>query len=147
MVRPNHERNRETLGRRKPKGFLERAIKAWGNDSPDTPGKPHRCTIRKKTCTIGRKFWFSDSGGCTIAGLVGRKKKRAEEKLRACGVLAPEEEINGAVEAVSFDDTLGKLRRVFVIGFDSIYFARPQPSDPIWHKEIENQQVKRGHRC
>ena len=91
-------------------GIFERAIKAWGRDSPDTPEKPHICTIGKKTCTIGKKFWFSDSGGCTIAGVVGREKKRAEERLWACRVLGPEEEIHGAMEAVSFDDTLGKLR-------------------------------------
>jgi hypothetical protein len=35
-----------------------------------------------------------------------------EERLRDSGVLGPEEEINGAVEAVSFDDTLGELRKV-----------------------------------
>ena len=35
-----------------------------------------------------------------------------EERLRACGVLGPGEEINGAVEAVSFDDTLGMLGKV-----------------------------------
>ena len=29
-----------------------------------------------------------------------------------CGVLGPSEEINGAVEAVSFDDTLGLLGKV-----------------------------------
>ena len=85
----------------------------WGRDSPDTLQKPHICTIGKKTCTIGKKFWFSDSGGCTIVGVIGREKKRAEEQLKACGVLAPEEEINGAVEAVSFDNTLGKLQKVF----------------------------------
>ena len=64
-------------------------------------------------CTVGRKFWFSENGGCTIASLVGREKKRAEEQERACGVLAPEEEINGTMEAVSFDDALGELRKVF----------------------------------
>ena len=88
-------------------------MKGWGHDSLDTPGKPHKCTIGKKTYTIGRKFWFSNNGGCTITGIVGREKKWAEERLRAYGVLGPEEEINGAVEAVSFDNTLGKLREVF----------------------------------
>jgi hypothetical protein len=97
----------------KSRGFLERAIKAWGRDCPDTPEEPHRCTIGKKTCTIGKKFWFSDNGSCMITGVGGREKKRAEERLRACRVFGPEEEINGAVEAVSFDDTLGKLREVF----------------------------------
>ena len=65
---------------------------------------------------MGRKFWFSDSGGCTIVGVGGREKQRAEERLRACGVLGPKEEINGVVEVVSFDDTLGKLREVFEDG-------------------------------
>ena len=68
--------------------------------------------IEKKPCTIGRKFWFSDNGGCTIVGVVGREKKRAEERLRECRVLGPGEEINGAVEAVYFDDTLGELLEV-----------------------------------
>ena len=45
-----------------------------------------------------------------MAGVIDREKKRAEERLRAYEVLGPEEEINGAMEAVSFDDTLGKLR-------------------------------------
>ena len=35
-----------------------------------------------------------------------------EERLKACGVLDPDEEISGAVEAISFDDTLGELRKV-----------------------------------
>ena len=48
----------------------------------------------------------------------GREKKQAKERLRACEVLAPEEEINGVVEAVSFDDTLGKLREVFREGLN-----------------------------
>ena len=34
---------------------------------------------------------------------------RAEERLRTCGVLASGEDISGAVEAVSFNDTLGGL--------------------------------------
>ena len=55
---------------------------------------------------------MSDSGGCTIISVVGQEKKRAEERLRACGVLSPREEINGAVEAVSFDNTLGELQEV-----------------------------------
>jgi hypothetical protein len=60
--------------------------------------------IGKNYCTIGKKFWFSNSGSCTITGVGGREKKRAEERLRACRVLDPEEEINEAVEEVSFDD-------------------------------------------
>ena len=68
--------------------------------------------IKKNPCTISRKFWFSDNGGCTIVDVVGLEKKRAEERLRACGILGPGEEINGAMEAVSFDDTLGELREV-----------------------------------
>ena len=35
-----------------------------------------------------------------------------EERLRACGVLGPGEEIDRAVEVVSFDDTLGILQEV-----------------------------------
>ena len=35
---------------------------------------------RQKNLYVGRKFWFSSNGGCTIAGVVGREKKRAEEK-------------------------------------------------------------------
>ena len=79
----------------------------------DTPEKPHTCTVGRRTCTIGRKFRFSDNGGFTIANVVGREKKQTEERQRACGVVAPGEEINGAVDAVSFNDTLGKLRKVF----------------------------------
>ena len=59
-----------------------------------------------------RKFWFSDRGRSTIVSIIGREKRRTEERLRACGVLGPGEEIIGAVEAVSFDDTLGELREV-----------------------------------
>jgi hypothetical protein len=33
-----------------------------------------------------------------------------------CGVLSPDEEINGAVEVVSFDDTVGELRKVLEEG-------------------------------
>ena len=91
------------------------AANAWGRDSTDTPGKPHKCTIEpkpKKPCTISRKFCFSDNGGCTVVGIAGRGKTRAEQQLRACRVLGPGEEINGAVEAVSFDDTLGILQEV-----------------------------------
>ena len=61
---------------------------------------------------------FSDTGGCAIAGVVGREKKWVEERLRACRVLDPKEEVNGAVEVVSFDDTLGKLRKVFEEGLN-----------------------------
>jgi hypothetical protein len=65
------------------------AIKPWGHDSPDTPEEPHRCIIGKKTCTISRKFRFSDSGGGAITDVAGREKKRAKVRLRACGVLNP----------------------------------------------------------
>ena len=47
-----------------------------------------------------------------MAGVNGRERKRAEERLKGCRVLSPNEEICGAVEAVSFDDTLGELRKV-----------------------------------
>jgi hypothetical protein len=88
------------------------AIKAWGRDTPDVSEKPHDCTVARKTCTIGRKFWFSDSGVSATTSVSGRGKRRVEEWLRACGALDPCEEISGAVEAVSFDDTIGELRRV-----------------------------------
>ena len=65
------------------------------------------CTIGRKTCIVGRKFWFSGSGGCAIADVVGRERERAEERLRTC-----------AVEAVSFDDTLGELHKVFGKGLN-----------------------------
>jgi hypothetical protein len=42
-----------------------------------------------------------------MTGIGGREKKRAEARLRACGALGPDEQISGAVEAVSFDDTVG----------------------------------------
>jgi hypothetical protein len=47
-----------------------------------------------------------------MTGVGGREKRRAEELLRACGVLGLDEEISGAVEAVSFDNTAGELRQV-----------------------------------
>ena len=43
---------------------------------------------------------------------MGREKTKAEKRLRACGALGSGEEINGAMEAVSFDDTLGMLKEV-----------------------------------
>ena len=63
-------------------------------------------------CTIGRKFWFSDSGGCTITDISGREKRQVEERLKACGALDSDDEISSVVEAVSFDDTLGEIERV-----------------------------------
>ena len=84
---------------------MKRAIKAWGCDSPDSRKKPH-------TCTISREFWFSDNGGCTLADINGRDKKRVERRLKACRALGPDEEISGTVEAVSFDNTLGEIERV-----------------------------------
>ena len=53
-----------------------------------------------------------DNGGCTIVGINGRERKRAETHLRACGVLGPDEEVREVVEAVSFDDTLGEIGKV-----------------------------------
>ena len=41
-----------------------------------------------------------------------------EGRLRACGVLGLDEEINGAVEAVLFDDTLGMLGKVVEEGLN-----------------------------
>ena len=92
-------------------------MKVLGRDSLDIPEKPHTCTIRRKSCTIDRKCWFSDNGGYTIAGISDREKKRAEERLRACGVLGPHNEIGNIVEAVSLDDTMGDLRNVLEEGF------------------------------
>jgi hypothetical protein len=51
-----------------------------------------------------------------VTGIGGAEKKRAEARLRACGALGPDDEISGAVEAVSFDDIVGKLREVFEEG-------------------------------
>jgi hypothetical protein len=51
-----------------------------------------------------------------VTGIAGREKKKAEAQLRACGALGANEEISGAVEAVSFDDTVGELRKVFEEG-------------------------------
>ena len=81
------------------------AIKAWGRDSPDDRKTPH-------TCKINRKVLFSENGGCTIVSISGRERRRAEERLRACGALSHNEEIREAVEAVSFDDTLGEIGNV-----------------------------------
>ena len=55
---------------------------------------------------------FSDNGGCSIVSISGRERRRAEEHLRACGALSHDEEIGEAVEAVSFDDTLGEIGEV-----------------------------------
>ena len=74
----------------------------WGRDSPDDRKPPH-------TCKINRKVLFSENGGCTIVSISGRERRRAEERLRACGALSHNEEIREAVEAVSFDDTLGEI--------------------------------------
>jgi hypothetical protein len=91
---------------------LKRAIKAWGCNCPDVSEKPHDCTVTRRTCTIGRKFWFSNSGVSATTGVSGWGKKRAEERLRACGALGQDEEISGAVEAVALDDTVEELRQV-----------------------------------
>jgi hypothetical protein len=45
-----------------------------------------------------------------VTGIGGREKRRAEGRPRACRALGLDEEISGAVEAVSFDDTVGELR-------------------------------------
>jgi hypothetical protein len=47
-----------------------------------------------------------------MTGVGGWEQRRAEERLRACGVLGPDEEISGAVEVVSFDDSVGEPRQV-----------------------------------
>jgi hypothetical protein len=51
-----------------------------------------------------------------VTGIGGREKRRAEARLRACGALGPDEGISGAVEAVSFDDTVGKLWKLLEEG-------------------------------
>jgi hypothetical protein len=99
---------------------LKRAIKAWGHNSPDTSEEPHGCTVAQETCTISRKFWLSDNGVSAVTGVGYREKRRVEERLRACGALGPDEEISGAVEVVSFDDTVGDLRQVVEEGLDDI---------------------------
>jgi hypothetical protein len=53
-----------------------------------------------------------------MTGVNGREKRRAEERLRVCGALGPDEEISGAVEAVTFNDTIGELRQVVEEGID-----------------------------
>ena len=55
---------------------------------------------------------FSINGGCTIANIHGRERKRAKIRLRASGALSHDEGIGEAVEAVSFDDTLREIRRI-----------------------------------
>ena len=55
---------------------------------------------------------------CTITDISGWEMKRAEERLRAFGVLGPDDEIGGAVKAVSFDETLGDLRTVLEEGLN-----------------------------
>ena len=49
------------------------------------------------------------NGGCTIVSISGRERRQAEERLRACGALSHDEEIREAMEAISFDDTLGVI--------------------------------------
>jgi hypothetical protein len=53
-----------------------------------------------------------------VTGIGSREKKKAEAQLRACGALRANEEISGAVEAVSFDDTVGELQKVFEEGLN-----------------------------
>ena len=88
---------------------------------------------RRKFCTLGTKFWVSDNGGCTIADIGGQEKKRAEERFRKCGVLSPDEEISSAVEAVSFDDTLGEMGKVIKEGLSK---DRVMPANSVEMYEI-----------
>jgi hypothetical protein len=53
-----------------------------------------------------------------MTGIGGRERRRVEERLRVCGALGPDEEINGAMEAVTFDDIVGELRQVVKEGLD-----------------------------
>ena len=89
---------------------MKRTVKARGRDSPDNRPKPH-------TCTLGRKFWLFDNGGCTIVGIIGQKRERVVGRLRACRAIGPANKINNAVEeAVSFDDSLGEIKRMVTGG-------------------------------
>ena len=76
-----------------------------GRNSPDGLELPY-------TYKIGRKVFLSDNGGCTIAEISGRERKRAEMCLKACGALSHDKSIGEAVEAISFDDILGEIERV-----------------------------------
>jgi hypothetical protein len=53
-----------------------------------------------------------------VTDISGWEKKKAEAWLRPCEALGANEEISGAVEAVSFDDTIGELRRVLEEGLE-----------------------------
>ena len=70
------------------------------------------------TCKIARKVLFSDNGGCTIVSISGRERKWVEARLRACRALSHHEGIGEAMEAVSFDDTLGEIKRVVARGLN-----------------------------
>ena len=79
----------------------------WGRDSPNSRSKPH-------TCTIGRKVWLSDHGGCTVTDISGWERRSIEGRLKACGAMGTDDKISGAIESVSFDDTLREIERVII---------------------------------
>ena len=53
---------------------------------------------------------FSINGGCTIASISDRERKRAKIHLRASGALSHDEGIEEAVEEVAFDDVERKAQ-------------------------------------
>ena len=88
-----------------------RAIKEWGRNSPRQTKTLNPC----KTIKCNRKqFWFSENGACKITSLSDRDKSRAkryERYLKQCNLLGEDDTISGAMEAVSFDDTLREIER------------------------------------
>ena len=97
---------------------MKRAIKAWGRNSPGHTRSPNPC----KTIKCNRKqFWFSENGACKITSLSNRDKPRAkryERYLKQCNLLGEDDTISGAMEAVSFDDTLGEMERIVASGLN-----------------------------
>ena len=53
-----------------------------------------------------------------MASISDQERKRAQIRLRACGALSHDEGIGKAMEAVSFDDTLGEIKRVVARGLN-----------------------------
>ena len=57
---------------------------------------------------------FSENGMCKFENINGRDNKIGilEEQLREIGIISEEEAINGYMEMISFDDTLGEMEKV-----------------------------------
>ena len=95
-----------------------RAIKEWGRNSP----RPTKTLNPCKTIKCNRKqFWFSENGACKITSLSDRDKPRAmryERYLKQCNLLGEDDTISGAMEAVSFDDTLGEMESIVASGLN-----------------------------